>query len=94
MIGGATWPLGDAKLDPADPRTLLVVLKEPVVGNKTGTAPGLADIRYDGKGGLTGTDGNVVSSFWSSGANKSTYELRTKWADDVSPGNAHLEYPR
>jgi hypothetical protein len=94
VIGGATWPLGDAKLDPANPRTLLVALKEPVVGNKTGTAPGLADVRYDGKGGLTGTDGNVVSTFWSSGANRSTYELRTKWADDVSPGNAHPEYPR
>ncbi|MFI6656427.1 PA14 domain-containing protein [Streptomyces sp. NPDC050523] len=94
VIGGATWPLGDAKLDPANPRTLLVALKEPVVGDKTGTAPGLADVRYDGKGGLTGTDGNVVSTFWSSGANKSTYELRTKWADDVSPRNAHPEYPR
>ncbi|MFE7168628.1 PA14 domain-containing protein [Streptomyces sp. NPDC057616] len=94
VIGGATWPLGDAKPDPANPRTLLVALKEPVVGNKTGTAPGLADVRYDGKGGLTGTDGNVVSTFWSSGANKSTYELRTKWADQVSPRNAHPEYPR
>ncbi|MFR0355620.1 PA14 domain-containing protein [Streptomyces sediminimaris] len=94
VIGGATWPLGDAKLDPADPRTLLIALKEPVVGNKTGTAPGLADVRYDGKGGLTGTGGNVVSSFWSSGANKSTYELRTRWADDVSARNAHPEYPR
>jgi hypothetical protein len=94
VIGGAKWPLGTAQLDPADPRTLLVALKEPVVGNKTGTAPGLADVRYDGKGGLTGTDGNVVSSFWSSGANHSTYELRTKWADDVSSHNAHPEYPR
>src|SRR4051812_43831805 len=61
VIGGAKWPLGTAQLDPADPKTVLVALKEPVVGNKTGTAPGLADVRYDGKGGLTGTDGNVVS---------------------------------
>ncbi|MGW3354718.1 PA14 domain-containing protein [Streptomyces bungoensis] len=94
VIGGAKWPLGTARLDPADPRALLVSLKEPVVGNKTGTASGLADVRYDGKGGLTRADGNVVSSFWSSGANRSTYELRTKWADQVSPRNAHPEYPR
>ncbi|MGW3133111.1 PA14 domain-containing protein [Streptomyces sp. NPDC001076] len=94
VVGGATWPLGKARLDSADPRKLLITLKEPVVGNKTGTASGLADVRYDGQGGLTGTDGNVVSSFWSSGANKSTYELRTKWADQVGPRNAHPEYPR
>ncbi|MEU9245778.1 PA14 domain-containing protein [Streptomyces sp. NPDC048385] len=94
VIGGARWPLGDAVLDPADPRTVLVALKEPVVGNKTGTARGTADVRYDGKGGLTRTDGNVVSAFWSSGANRSTYELRTKWADQVSARNAHPEYPR
>ncbi|MEW2305458.1 PA14 domain-containing protein [Streptomyces sp. NPDC006655] len=94
VIGGATWPPGEARLDSADPRKLLITLKEPVVGNKTGTASGLADVRYDGRGGLAGTDGNVVSSFWSSGPNKSTYELRTKWADEVGPGNAHPEYPR
>lgn len=94
MIGGAKWPLGTAKRDPADPRSLLVALKEPVVGNKTGTAHGTADVRYDGSGGLTGTDGNVVKGFWSSGPNRSTYELRTKWADQVGPDNAHPEYPR
>ncbi|MEU1666310.1 PA14 domain-containing protein [Streptomyces sparsogenes] len=94
VIGGATWPLGEARPNQADPTSLLVALKEPVVGNKTGTARGTADVRYDGAGGLTGTDGNVVRSFWSSGANHSTYELRTRWADDVTPGNAHREYPR
>lgn len=94
VIGGAAWPLGEARLNQADPTSLLVALKEPVVGNKTGTARGSADVRYDGTGGLTGTDGNVVRSFWSSGANHSTYELRTRWADDVTPGNAHREYPR
>ncbi|MEV7245232.1 PA14 domain-containing protein [Streptomyces sp. NPDC093248] len=94
VIGGAAWPLGSARRDPADPRSLLVSLKEPVVGNKTGTASGLADVRYDGEGGLSGEDGNVVSAFWSSGGNHSTYELRTKWADDVTPANAHREYPR
>ncbi|WP_328432479.1 PA14 domain-containing protein [Streptomyces sp. NBC_00453] len=94
VIGGAKWPLGTAKRDPADPRSLLVALKEPVVGNKTGTAHGTADVRYDGSGGLTGTDGNVVKGFWSSGPNRSTYELRTKWADQVGPDNAHPEYPR
>ncbi|MFJ8486886.1 PA14 domain-containing protein [Streptomyces sp. NPDC094038] len=94
VIGGATWPLGTARLDSTDPRRLLIALKEPVVGNRTGTASGLADVRYDGRGGLAGPDGNVVGSFWSSGANKSTYELRTKWADQVGPDNAHPEYPR
>ncbi|AVH55097.1 MULTISPECIES: PA14 domain-containing protein [Streptomyces] len=94
VIGGAKWPVNGAKLDPADPKALLVELKEPVVGNKTGTAKGTADLRYDGKGGLSGTNGNVVSAFWSSGANHSTYELRTKWADEVGPDNAHPEYPR
>ncbi|MFE2508222.1 PA14 domain-containing protein [Streptomyces naganishii] len=94
VIGGATWPLGGVRGNPDDARSLLVSLKEPVVGNRTGTAPGLADVRYDGAGGLTGVDGNVVKSFWSSGANHSTYELRTKWADDVTPANAHREYPR
>ncbi|MEU7424933.1 PA14 domain-containing protein [Streptomyces sp. NPDC040750] len=94
VIGGANWPLDSARSDPSDPRSLLVSLKEPVVGNSTGTAPGLADVRYDGQGGLAGEDGNVVSAFWSSGANHSTYELRTKWADGVTPANAHREYPR
>ncbi|MEV6535344.1 PA14 domain-containing protein [Streptomyces sp. NPDC051639] len=94
VIGGAKWPLSTAKLDPADPKSLLVRLKEPVVGNKTGTARGTADLRYDGKGGLSGTNGNVVNAFWSSGSNHSTYQLRTKWADDVGPRNAHPEYPR
>ncbi|MCX4579919.1 PA14 domain-containing protein [Streptomyces sp. NBC_01571] len=94
VIGGAKWPLSTAKLDPADPKSLLVSLKEPVVGNKTGTARGTADLRYDGKGGLSGTNGNVVNAFWSSGSNHSTYQLRTKWADDVGPRNAHPEYPR
>ncbi|MFJ6386350.1 PA14 domain-containing protein [Streptomyces sp. NPDC091972] len=94
VIGGAKWPLGTAKQDPRDPRVLLVELAEPVVGNRTGTARGTADLRYDGRGGLTGADGNVVKAFWSSGANRSTYELRTKWADEVGPGNAHPEYPR
>ncbi|MGW2238064.1 PA14 domain-containing protein [Streptomyces sp. NPDC001759] len=94
VIGGAKWPLGSAEPDPADPRSLLVSLEQPVVGNKTGTASGIADVRYDGDGGLTDADGNVVKAFWSSGPNRSTYELRTKWADEVGPGNAHPEYPR
>ncbi|MBT2410328.1 glycoside hydrolase family 2 [Streptomyces sp. ISL-12] len=94
VIGGATWPLGEAKADPEDPTSLLVALDEPVVGNKTGTAPGTADIRYDGEGGLTTADGNVVSAFWTSGSNRSTYELRTDWADEVGPDNALPEYPR
>ncbi|RMB80448.1 PA14 domain-containing protein [Streptomyces shenzhenensis] len=94
VIGGATWPLGRARLDPADHKALLVPLKEPVVGNKTGTARGTADVRYDGAGGLTSTGGNVVSPFWSSGGNRSTYELSTPWAEDVTPANAHREYPR
>ncbi|MDC0766634.1 PA14 domain-containing protein [Streptomyces sp. HD] len=94
VVGGAKWPLGSAEPDPADPKALLVALKEPVVGNRTGTARGTADIRYDGAGGLTTTDGNVVKAFWSSGPNRSTHELRTRWADEVGPGNAHPEYPR
>lgn len=94
VIGGATWPLGRARLDPANPRSLLVTLKEPVVGNKTGTARGAADVRYDGSGGLSGKDGNVVKAFWSSGANKSTYQLSTPWGEKVTPANAHREYPR
>ncbi|MFF1838150.1 PA14 domain-containing protein [Streptomyces sp. NPDC058231] len=94
VIGGATWPLGTIKADPADPRSLTVALKEPVVGNKAGDANGLADVRYDGQGGLTGQDGKAVGAFWSSGPNHSTYELRTKWADEVGPRNALPEYPR
>ncbi|MET9970265.1 PA14 domain-containing protein, partial [Streptomyces sp. NPDC006356] len=94
VIGGATWPLGTAALDPADPKALLVALKEPVVGNRTGTARGTADIRYDGEGGLVTSDGNVVKPFLSSGPNRSTYQLRTRWADEVGPDNAHPEYPR
>ena len=94
VIGGATWPLGAAEPDPADPKALLVALKEPVVGNRTGTARGTADIRYDGEGGLVTADGNVVKRFLSSGPNRSTYQLRTRWADEVGPDNAHPEYPR
>jgi hypothetical protein len=94
VIGGAKWPLQSVKADPADPRAVLVGLKEPVVGNKKGDAPGLADVSYDGKGGLAGSDGAAVGSFWSSGPNRSTYQLTTKWGDDVTPANAHREYPR
>ncbi|MEW2402902.1 PA14 domain-containing protein [Streptomyces sp. NPDC046862] len=94
VIGGAEWPLGAARPDPADPKALLVALKQPVVGNKTGTARGATDLHYDGRGGLTGVDGNVVREFWSSGPNRSTYELRTRWADEVGPDNALPEYPR
>ncbi|MFD8734304.1 PA14 domain-containing protein [Streptomyces sp. NPDC059618] len=94
VIGGAKWPLTTAKLDPADPKSLIVGLKEPVVGNKSGTARGTADLRYDGTGGLSGTNGNVVNAFWSSGANRSTHELRTKWADQVEAGEARTAYPR
>lgn len=94
VIGGAAWPLGSARVDPADPKALLLALKEPVVGNRTGTARGTADVRYDGAGGLTDSEGNVVKAFWNSGPNRSTYELRTKWADEVGPDNAHPEYPR
>lgn len=94
VIGGAKWPLTTAQLDPADPKSLIVGLKEPVVGNKAGTAKGTADLRYDGKGGLSGTNGNVVNAFWSSGPNRSTHELRTKWADEVEAGKAKTEYPR
>ncbi|MFF4799061.1 PA14 domain-containing protein [Streptomyces sp. NPDC001351] len=94
VIGGAKWPLEAAQVDPADPRALLVDLKEPVVGNKTGTARGTADVRYDGDGGLATADGNVVKEFWSSGPNRSTYELRTRWADQVGPDNALPAYPR
>ncbi|MFI9030806.1 PA14 domain-containing protein [Streptomyces sp. NPDC053560] len=94
VIGGAEWPLGTAKADPADPTALLVGLKEPVVGKKGGGARGLADVRYDGEGGLDGVDGTAVGAFWASGPNHSEYELRTKWADKVGPGNALPEYPR
>ncbi|MGX4688355.1 PA14 domain-containing protein [Streptomyces sp. JNUCC 63] len=94
VIGGATWPLGAARQDPADPRALLVTLKEPVVGNKSGTARGTADVRYDGEGGLARADGHEVGAFWSSGPNRSTHELRTPWADRVGPDNALPEYPR
>ncbi|MET7316801.1 MULTISPECIES: PA14 domain-containing protein [Streptomyces] len=94
VIGGATWPLGDARPDAGDPRAVLVELKEPVVGNKTGTARGTADVRYDGQGGLASADGHPVGAFFSSGPNRSTYELRTRWADQVGPDNALPEYPR
>jgi hypothetical protein len=94
VIGGARWPLGDVRQDPADPKALLVGLAEPVVGNRTGTARGTADLRYDGEGGLTDAEGNVVNAFLTSGPNRSTYELRTEWADEVGPDNAHPEYPR
>ncbi|MEU8458107.1 PA14 domain-containing protein [Streptomyces griseoaurantiacus] len=97
VVGGATWPLGKAKLDRKDPSSLLIALDQPVVGNKTGTAKGTADVRYDGKGGLATTDGkdtHTVGAFWTSGGNKSTYELTTKWAKQVGPHNALPEYPR
>lgn len=94
VIGGARWPLTSATPDPDDPRALLVTLAEPVVGNKTGTARGTADVQYDGQGGLTAADGDPVDAFLSSGPNRSTHELRTRWADEVGPGNAHPEYPR
>ncbi|MDN3272292.1 PA14 domain-containing protein [Streptomyces sp. MA15] len=89
IIGGMKWPLGDADLDPADPSRLIIQLDEPVVGKG-----GSADVRYDGQGGLTATDGTDIGEFLTSGANNSEYQLRTKWADDVDPAAPHPEYPR
>ncbi|MFJ2497351.1 PA14 domain-containing protein [Streptomyces sp. NPDC087539] len=94
VIGGAEWPLGAVEPDPRDARSLTVALKEPVVGNKTGDATGLADIRYDGEGALAGEDGKRVGAFWAGGPNRSTHELTTEWADEVGPDNALPEYPR
>lgn len=95
VIGGAKWPLQSAEQDPDDPSALLVALKEPVVGNKEGNARGLVDLRYDGKGGLTAAGtGKAVGAFWSSGANHSTHQLRTRWAADAEAGTALREYPR
>ncbi|MEU1279751.1 PA14 domain-containing protein [Streptomyces sp. NPDC005805] len=94
VIGGAAWPLGTVRRDPADARRLLVSLKEPVVGTKDGRGKGLADIRYDGAGGLTAQNGDAVDAFWSSGPNRSTHRLRTPWAEEVGPRNALPEYPR
>ncbi|WP_119287658.1 PA14 domain-containing protein [Streptomyces sp. YIM 130001] len=89
VIGGAEWPLGKISANPDDPRSLLVELKEPVVGQG-----GTADLRYDGEGGLTGADGKTVGSFWSTGENDSEYQLKTPFADDVSEKNPLPEYPR
>lgn len=94
VIGGAKWSLTTAEPDPADPKSLLLGLKEPVVGNKTGTARGTADLRYDGTGGLAVAGGRAIGAFVSSGPNRSTYELSTRWADEVGPDNALPEYPR
>ncbi|MFF0115644.1 PA14 domain-containing protein [Streptomyces prasinus] len=94
VIGGARWPLTGAERDPADPRALLVTLGEPVVGNKAGTARGTADVRYDGQGGLATTGGGRIDAFLSSGPNRSTHELTTRWTDQVGPDNALPEYPR
>jgi len=87
-IGGADWPLGRARLDSADPSRLLLALDEPVVGQG-----GEALVRYDGKGGLAHAGGEV-DPFWTGGPNNSTYQLSTRWADEVGPGNALPEYPR
>ena len=89
VIGGARWPLGKAKPAPDDPSVLLIALDEPVVGHG-----GQADLHYDGKGGLATADGKDIAAYWATGSNDSTYQLRTKWADDVSKDNAHPEYPR
>lgn len=89
-VGGSAWPRGTSHLDATDPHRLVVPLKEPVVGGHGG----YADLRYDGTGGLTEADGTAVTGFWTTGANNSAYQLRTSWADQVGPGNAHPEYPR
>ncbi|MDJ1134347.1 PA14 domain-containing protein [Streptomyces iconiensis] len=89
VIGGAKWLLGAARQDPRDSRKLLVALKEPVVGQG-----GSAEVRYDGEGGLTTAGGKPVGDFWTSGDNRSTYQLKTRWAKDVGPDNALPEYPR
>ena len=89
VIGGARWPLGEARVHPDNPAKLLVSLDEPVVGQG-----GFADLRYDGDGGLADAEGAEIDAFWTSGANNSTYQLKTRWADEVGPDNALPEYPR
>ncbi|RAJ68844.1 glycosyl hydrolase family 2 [Streptomyces sp. Amel2xB2] len=89
VIGGAEWPLGEARLKPGDDHRLTVSLPEPVVGQG-----GIADVRYDGEGGLAGAGGEQVGGFWTSGGNDSTYQLSTEWGEEVGPDNALPEYPR
>ncbi|MGV9991599.1 LamG-like jellyroll fold domain-containing protein [Streptomyces sp. NPDC003374] len=54
-----------------------------------------ADVRisYDGKGGITTADGEL-GPFSVVARNDSTWYFATKWAKDVSAGNALPEYPR
>ncbi|MCK1797458.1 PA14 domain-containing protein [Streptomyces sp. XM4193] len=89
VIGGAKWPLAGVTQDPENSGRLLVTLEQPVVGQG-----GFADLRYDGEGGLADAEGEEIGDFWTSGDNNSTYQLRTKWADEVGPDNALPEYPR
>ncbi|WP_369201745.1 PA14 domain-containing protein [Streptomyces sp. PU-14G] len=89
VIGGAEWPLGQARAAEDDPYALLVPLTEPVVGQG-----GTAELRYDGEGGLAGADGEAIGAFRAGGDNRSEYQLSTRWAKDVGPGNALPEYPR
>ena len=90
LLGGSTWPVKGARLDPGDHSVVLLQLGRPVPG------PGTNYVRvtYDGYGGITTTSGTELPQFGTLAVNNSEYTLTTPWTDDVSKTNPRAKYPR
>ncbi|WP_162829983.1 PA14 domain-containing protein [Amycolatopsis palatopharyngis] len=89
-VGGTSWPVESAGLDPADASVVDLGLSEPVpgVGNS------VIRVLYDGAGGVSRSEGTELEAFNSPVDNNSTYTITSRWADDVDPDNPLPEYPR
>nr|WSX72864.1 PA14 domain-containing protein [Streptomyces sp. NBC_00899]WSX81068.1 PA14 domain-containing protein [Streptomyces sp. NBC_00899] len=89
IAGSSRWTPG-ITVNPADSSQLLLT-----AGDSDNPAPLKAKVRisYDGQGGLA-TAAGPVPLMSGLAANNSTWYFATKWAKDVSPGNALPDYPR
>ncbi|WP_164472566.1 OmpL47-type beta-barrel domain-containing protein [Cohnella candidum] len=89
-VMGQNWPIASAALKQGDDSKLVLTFDYPVYSKDVWLV--FAD--YDGNGGLQYADGSAVGAFSKSLVNKSTYQITTPWAEQVTKDNVLPEYPR
>jgi regulation of enolase protein 1 (concanavalin A-like superfamily) len=89
-VMGQNWPVASAVLKPGDDSKLLLTFEYPVYSKDVW----LVTANYDGNGGLQYTDDRKVEAFGKSLLNRSTYQIMTPWAEQVSKDDVLPEYPR
>ena len=89
-VNYSRWPVTSMAVDSAGPAVITAHLSAPIP-QKAGNA---VRVIYDGNGGLATSDGASIPAFNRYADNNSTYQITTRWASQVSPGNALPDYPR